>query len=199
MALLAKQGLGLNSAAARRGFEVYRQVCSKCHSLELFKYEDLKHLGYSKNQIMCLVNGKPISQYIGLPYASRAQAKASNNGVVPPDLSLITKRKGKDYIKNVFLGYAQRINAPPPPKNYYYNYSFDSGVTSMPPVLADGVAKYATRANPKLMQYILDVSEFLKWVSEPWYNLRGRLALPAIGIFSLICGLIFSFSNKHNR
>ncbi|ATY93480.1 Cytochrome c1 precursor [Candidatus Hodgkinia cicadicola] len=190
MSLLAKQGLGINVASVRRGFEVYRQICSKCHSLELFKLEDLKQLGYSKKQILELANGKRVSRRFKLPYSSRTQAKAVNNGVVPPDLSLITKYKGTNRIKNVFLGYT-RINslASPIGEASYYNNSFDGGITLMPPVLLNGVVKYASRVPRTLIQYILDVTEFLLWVSEPWLNLRGRLILPAVGVFSTMCFL----------
>ncbi|AUG34136.1 Cytochrome c1 precursor [Candidatus Hodgkinia cicadicola] len=191
MALLAKRGLGLNAASARRGFEVYWQVCSRCHSLELFKLGDLKHLGYSKAQILYLANGGHISKRLELPYSSKAQAKAFNNGIVPPDLSLVVKRKNAEHIKNVLFGYAS-VYANTTARNYYYNYSFDSGVTLMPPTLVDGVVKYASKARANLVQYVLDVSEFLTWVSEPWTNFRGWLMLPAISIFSLICGLIYS-------
>ncbi|ATW06087.1 Cytochrome c1 precursor [Candidatus Hodgkinia cicadicola] len=202
--LLAKRGLGLNAASARRGFEVYRQVCSRCHSLGLFKLEDLKHLGYSKAQILRLANGRRISERFELPYLSKAQAKAFNNGVVPPDLSLIVKRKNSDYVKNVLFGYA-RVYTNMLARDddyyyyYYYNYGFDSGVTLMPPVLVDGALKYVSRARTNnLVQYVLDVSEFLAWVSEPWANFRGWLMLPAVSIFSLICGLIYSTLRRSN-
>lgn len=158
--LLAKRGFGLNAASARRGFEVYRQACSRCHSLELFKLEDLKQLGYSKAQILCLANGKRISKRFELPYSSKAQAKAFNNGVVPPDLSLVVKRKHADYVKSVLFGYT-RGYVSVPMRSYYCNYSFDSGVTLMPPVLVNGAVKYASGARAGLVRYVLDVSEFL--------------------------------------
>ncbi|AUG91451.1 Cytochrome c1 precursor [Candidatus Hodgkinia cicadicola] len=188
--LLAKQGLGLNTASASRGFEVYRQTCSRCHSLELFKLEDLKQLGYSKTQILCLANGGRISKRFELPYLSKAQARAFNNGMLPPDLSLVVKRKDSNYIKRVLFGYARAHNSAL--ARHYCNYSFDSGVTLMPPILVDGVVKYASKARANLVRYVLDVSEFLTWVSEPWTNFRGWLALPTISIFGLICVLIYS-------
>lgn len=158
--LLAKQGLGLNTASASRGFEVYRQVCCRCHSLELFKLEDLKQLGYSKTQILRLADGRRISKRFELPYSSKAQAKAFNDGIVPPDLSLVVKRKGSNYIERILFGYASVHNSVLA-RRYYYNYSFDSGVTLMPPVLVDSVVKYASRARASLVRYVLDVSEFL--------------------------------------
>ncbi|AHL30939.1 MAG: putative cytochrome c1 [Candidatus Hodgkinia cicadicola] len=188
---MAKQGLGLNTASASRGFEVYRQTCSRCHSLELFKLEDLKQLGYSKTQILCLANGGRVSKRFELPYLSKAQARAFNNGVVPPDLSLVVKRKDSNRIKRVLFGYS-RVHNSALARHCFCNYSFDSGVTLMPPILVDGVVKYASRARANLVRYVLDVSEFLTWVSEPWTNFRGWLMLPTIGIFGLICVLIYS-------
>ena len=38
-------------AAVQRGFQVYREVCSNCHSLKLMYYRNLKDLGYSAAQI----------------------------------------------------------------------------------------------------------------------------------------------------
>ncbi|XXM93347.1 MAG: cytochrome c1 [Candidatus Hodgkinia cicadicola] len=196
MALLAKRGLGLNAAGVRRGFEVYRQVCSKCHSLELFKLEDLKLLGYSRNQVLYLAEGKRISERAGVPYLSKLQARVFNSGVVPPDLSLVARRRCGSYVKNMLLGYTHALT-PALPRGYYNN-SFESGVTLMPPVLANGVINYGSRAHNNLIQYALDVAEFLVWVSEPWFNLRGRLSLPAFGVFSLICGLSLILLEKSN-
>ncbi|AUG91339.1 Cytochrome c1 precursor [Candidatus Hodgkinia cicadicola] len=137
--LLAKQGLGLNAASASRGFEVHRQTCSRRHSLELFKLGDLRQLGYSRAQILCLANGGRISKRFELPYLSKAQAGAFNKGAVPPDSSLVVKRKDSNYIKRALFGYS-RVRNSALARHYFCNYSFDSGVTLMPPILVDGVA-----------------------------------------------------------
>ncbi|XXN19776.1 MAG: cytochrome c1 [Candidatus Hodgkinia cicadicola] len=182
--------MGINAAGVRRGFEVYRQVCSRCHSLELFKLEDLKQLGYSREQILKLADGKRISRRFKLPYSSEARARASNGGVVPPDLSLIIKHKGINRIKNVLLGYTRvKSLAAPAGAASYFNNSFDAGTTLMPPVLSNGIVRYASNACETVIQYVLDVTEFLVWVSEPWINIRCKLILPVVGVFSVLCGL----------
>ncbi|MCB9947731.1 MAG: cytochrome c1, partial [Rhodospirillaceae bacterium] len=38
-------------ASAQRGFQVYREVCSTCHSLRLLSYRDLEGLGYSEEEV----------------------------------------------------------------------------------------------------------------------------------------------------
>ncbi|XXM93678.1 cytochrome c1 [Candidatus Hodgkinia cicadicola] len=171
----------------KRGFEVFRQVCSNCHSLNLFKLEDLKALGYSRNQILYLARGKRVSARFSAPYESKAKARRFNNGVIPPDLSLVAKRENKHYVRNVLLGYLRGRFGD---NSFYYNLGTKTGVTLMPPVLGHGLVKYSLRAPTSLFQYVLDVSAFLEWVAEPWTNLRMRLALPAVVVFVLVCWLM---------
>ena len=38
-------------AAAQRGFQVYKDVCSACHSMELLAYRNLEELGLTENQV----------------------------------------------------------------------------------------------------------------------------------------------------
>ena len=38
-------------AAAQRGFQVYKEVCSACHPLKHLYYRDLEDIGYTEDQI----------------------------------------------------------------------------------------------------------------------------------------------------
>ena len=38
-------------AAEQRGFEVYKDVCANCHSLNLLAYRDLAEIGLSANEV----------------------------------------------------------------------------------------------------------------------------------------------------
>ena len=42
---------GLDLAAAQRGFQVYSEVCSNCHSMNLLHYRDLEGIGLTDDQI----------------------------------------------------------------------------------------------------------------------------------------------------
>ena len=46
----------LDLASAQRGFQVYSEVCSVCHSLEYLHYRDLRGIGLSADQIKAIVN-----------------------------------------------------------------------------------------------------------------------------------------------
>ena len=39
-----------DKAALKRGYQVYREVCSGCHSLKLLYYRDLLDIGFSKSR-----------------------------------------------------------------------------------------------------------------------------------------------------
>ena len=41
-------------AAVQRGFQVYREVCSACHSLKYVAFRNLASLGYSEDEIKAI-------------------------------------------------------------------------------------------------------------------------------------------------
>ena len=53
-------------AAARRGFQVYKEVCSVCHSMNLLHYRNLEALGFNQDEVKAIaasfqVPGEPDS------------------------------------------------------------------------------------------------------------------------------------------
>ena len=42
-------------AAAQRGYQIYAEVCSACHSLQLLAYRNLMELGLTENQVKGLI------------------------------------------------------------------------------------------------------------------------------------------------
>lgn len=135
-----------DSASLRRGFEVYRQVCSTCHSLEYIHYRNLIGNTHTEEQAKALAqsievsdgpddNGEmfdrpgKLADALPKPYANDEAGRAANNGALPPDLSLITKARphGEDYIFALLTGYSE------PPAGFalrpglYYNRYFAGG------------------------------------------------------------------------
>ena len=97
----------------QRGFQVYREVCSSCHSLELVAFRNLADEGgplFSEEQAEAIAAeyevtdgpndsgdmfqrpGRP-SDYFPSPFANEQAARAANGGAYPPDLSLIAKAR----------------------------------------------------------------------------------------------------------
>jgi len=116
-----------DKAQLQRGFQVYSEVCSACHSLKLVSFRDLKDLGYNDAEIKKIASdwktqvpsinpdtGEPAgrkalaSDNFPAPFANDVAARAANNNALPPDLSLITKSRegGAAYIYSLLTGWA---------------------------------------------------------------------------------------------
>ena len=122
-------------AAMQRGYQVYREVCSSCHSL---KYLAFRHLGdkggpyyledfpnpsdnpyvknFAKDWQVADIDGETgddiervgiPADYFPLPFPNEPAARASNGGALPPDLSSMVKARtgGADYLYNLLISY----------------------------------------------------------------------------------------------
>jgi ubiquinol-cytochrome c reductase cytochrome c1 subunit len=98
----------------QRGFQVYREVCSACHSLKMIAFRNLADEGgpqFSEAEVRALAAdyqitdgpdssgdmferpGRP-SDYFPSPFPNEQAAAAANGGAAPPDLSVMAKARG---------------------------------------------------------------------------------------------------------
>ena len=86
-------------ASLQRGYKVYREVCSGCHSMQLLYYRDLIDIGFSEEEVKAIaaeytvVDGpndegemferpaKPSDHFVS-PFANEQEARVSNNGIL---------------------------------------------------------------------------------------------------------------------
>ena len=70
-------------------------------------------------------SGKP-SDYFPAPFANDNQARASNNGALPPDFSVIAKARahGVDYLYGMLTGYTEAPATVEMMEGMYYNKYF---------------------------------------------------------------------------
>ena len=114
-----------DQAQLQRGYQVYKEVCSACHSLDYVAFRNLAELGYSEAQVAAEAAtwtvpgidpdtgetstrpGTP-TDYFPAPFANDVAAAAANGNAIPPDLSLITKARpdGVNYLYSLLIGYA---------------------------------------------------------------------------------------------
>jgi ubiquinol-cytochrome c reductase cytochrome c1 subunit len=111
-------------AQLQRGFQVYKEVCSACHSLKFVAFRDLSELSYSEAEVKAIAAGFQVpgidpntgeattrpglpTDYFPSPYPNEVAARAANNNAVPPDLSLMAKARhdGSAYIHSLLTGY----------------------------------------------------------------------------------------------
>ena len=108
----------------QRGFQVFQEVCSACHSLQYIAFRNLVEIGFTEEEAKAIaaeyeVEDGPddegemfdrparLSDYWPSPFANDNEARAANGGALPPDLSLIIKARagGPDYIYALMTGY----------------------------------------------------------------------------------------------
>jgi len=102
-----------DQAQLQRGFQVYREVCSGCHSLDLVAFRNLGDEGgphFGEEEVKALAAeyevtdgpdeygdmfdrpAKPYDRYPA-PFPNAQAAASSNGGAVPPDLSVMAKAR----------------------------------------------------------------------------------------------------------
>lgn len=195
-------------AQLQRGFQVYREVCSACHSLSMVAFRTLQEIGFSEAQVKALAAeyevedgpddygdmffrpAKP-SDSIPSPYPNEAASRAANGGAYPPDLSLITKARpdGSNYVASlVGLGYEEE--APEDVQvsdGQYYNPYFHSVLLAMAPPLYEDSVEYEDGTPATVEQMAKDVTAFLTWTAEPKLEARKRMG---IGVMIFLAILI---------
>ena len=209
----------------QRGFQVYKEVCSACHSLHLVAFRDLRQLGYTEAEVKAIANqwttevpsinpetGEPATRKatpadrFPSPFANETAARAANNNALPPDLSLMTKARegGAAYTHSLLTGYAEqpadllkRFPDAKTPAGLYYNPYFANLNLAMPPPLAsDGQVTYADGTKATVDQMSTDVSAFLVWTAEPKLEARHRVGIVVL-IFLLLATVLAYLSYQN--
>merc|ERR1711907_436250 len=198
-------------ASVRRGHHVYMNVCATCHSMNLLAYRNLVDTCYTEAEVreMCeeveVTDGpndegemfdRPakLSDHWVPPYKNEAEARFSNNGAYPPDLSLMAKARpeGEDYIFALLTGYREApagVNVMP---GMHYNPYFSGGQIAMPQPLQDGQVEYADGTPATMSQMTKDVCTFLTWAAEPQQDERKLMGLKWMsGMIAVIAGTAY--------
>ena len=203
-------------ASAQRGFQVYNEVCSNCHALHLVAYGDLGAdgpgggLGFSLEEVKAVAaakqvpdtndQGEPITRpalpadHFVSPFANEKAARATNNGALPPDLSLIVKARegGPDYLYDLLTGYKE----PPPDmkmgEGMNYDEFFPGHQIAMPQPLNDNSVTFADGTPATLDQEAYDVVNFLAWAAEPTLEDRHRTGIKVIVFLLAMTGILYA-------
>ena len=235
----------------QRGFQVYQEVCSACHGLKRvyfrnlsepggpgFNAEAVKELAATwPNQIFDGPNdngdiatrkgaiikrpARPSDPILG-PYDNDKQARAAQNGALPPDLSIIAKARGvefhggfagsvvnmgkdvlngyqeggADYLYALLTGYAN------PPADFKladgmnYNVAFPGHQIAMTAPLTPGRVKYQNKDVPQTVeQYSKDVTAFLAWAADPRLEERKGMGW-IVMLYLLVTSVLLYFAKR---
>lgn len=203
-------------AALRRGLLVYTEVCAGCHGVHLVAYRNLMDIGFSEDEVkefaaefevedgpdeegeMFTRPAKPADHFVN-PFANDNAARASNNGALPPDLSLMTKarKSGSDYVYALMTGYEEEA-----PEGFdlmegmNYNHYFPGNQIAMAPPIDDGAVEYEDGTEASKEQIAKDIVTFLAWAAEPELEERKRLGIKVMIFLLVLTGLMYALKRK---
>ncbi|KAG7399361.1 iso-1-cytochrome c [Phytophthora boehmeriae] len=195
-------------ASVRRGYQVYREVCASCHSLDRICFRNLVGVTHTEAELkemaadIDVIDGpndegemfdRPgkLSDPLPRPYANDEAAAAANNGAIPPDLSLITKARhaGPDYLFALLTGYVDPPEGTELLPGLYYNPYFGGGAIAMERQLQDGQIEYEDGTPCTTSQMAKDVSVFLAWAAEPEHDERKKMGMQVTIALLAMCAL----------
>jgi ubiquinol-cytochrome c reductase cytochrome c1 subunit len=198
----------LDHSSIRRGYEVYKQVCSACHSMKYVCYRNLVGVSHTEAEAKAeaeeiMVTDGPnelgemfkrpgkLSDHFPSPYPNEEAARAANNGAYPPDLSYISPaRHGEeDYIFHLLTGYCDPPAGLVLREGQYYNPYFPGGAIGMAQALYNEIIEYNDGTPATQSQLAKDVAVFLKWTSEPEHDIRKQMALKVLVIFTFFSAI----------
>ena len=204
-------------ASLQRGYQVYTEVCSSCHSMQYLSYRNLAEKGgpeFSLEQAKAIASNfevtdgpnsdgemfqRPakLSDKFVMPYSNVEEAKLSNGGAYPPDMTVLLKARkgGADYIYSVLLGYEDPPEGMKLDDGVYYNKYMYGQKIKMPKQLYEDLVTYAdgTPATPE--QMAKDVTTFMAWTAEPKLEERHKFGFRVI-IYLVILTILVYFSMK---
>lgn len=149
-----------DQAQLQRGYKVYREVCSACHSMNLMAFRNLGQKGgpfydpeyktpndnpyvkaiaadYQINDIdgdtgdVIQRPGTP-ADHFPAPFPNEPAARASNGGALPPDLSVIVaaRHHGAHYVYSLLTGYKDAPKGLKTEPGQHYNPYFAGDLTT---------------------------------------------------------------------
>ncbi len=195
-----------DKAQLQRGLKIYKNICANCHSIKYITFDALHDLGYNNKQINYLKTHYK-ANYFPVPFKNDEEARDSNNGSIPPDLSNIAKQRsyinlsgtsGADYIVNLLMGYK---NSSVEQQNLsYYNPNFYNGnYINMPPPLFDGMIEYNDGTEQTAVQYSKDIAAFLYWCSNPKLSSQHETGFCIISFLVVLCILLYKLKTEYDK
>ena len=201
-------------AAAQRGFQVYKEICSNCHSMKEAYYRNLSGIGLSAEQIKAAAasfevptigdDGQPAtrpalpSDHFRSPFPNEKAARAANNGALPPDQSVIEKARegGAVYIYDLLTGYADPPAGMKMGDGMNYNKYFPGHQIAMAQPIQDGQVDYADGTKATVPQMASDVATFLTFIANPEMEQRKQMGVKIVLFLALMTGLTYAVKRK---
>lgn len=196
-----------DQASLQRGAKLFMGYCSGCHSLKYLRYSRMaQDLGLSEQQVMDNLN------FTGAPVGGTVQVALQPDqakkwfGKMPPDLSLIARVRGPDwlytYLKSFYLDESRPLgwnntlfpNASMPNPLWelqglqHARFGPEDPLTKEKPVLGLELASPGQQSPAQFDQSVRDITNFLEYAGEP-----AALKRQSIGVWVILFLAAFTF------
>ena len=205
-------------ASLQRGFQVYKEVCASCHSMQYLSYRNLGEPGgpeFTQEEVKAIAasveiedgpdsqgemftrQGKPSDKFKS-PYPNVEASTAANGGAYPPDMSVLVKARpgGADYMYSVLMGYEEPPAGMKLDDGVYYNKYMIGQKIKMASPLSEGIVEYSDGTEATMDQMAKDVTTFLAWAAEPELEERHRVGFKVIIYLILLTILVYLSMKK---
>ena len=205
-------------ASLQRGYQVYQEVCSGCHSIQHLSYRNLSEKGgpeFSKEEAKTIASqfeiedgpnsdgemftrSAKLSDNFVKPYPNVEASTAANGGAYPPDMSVLAKARvgGADYIYSLLLGYEKTPEGYELDDGVYYNKFMPGNKIMMSEPVSDGIVEYTDGTQATKEQISKDVTTFLVWASEPHLEAQHKMGFKAIIYLIILIILVYMSKQK---
>jgi ubiquinol-cytochrome c reductase cytochrome c1 subunit len=201
MSLAAGVGYRLDSSphdvkdlvSRQSGARTYVNYCLGCHSAQYVRYKSLTEIGLTEAQIRehLLFSGEKVGDMMKSPLPAQAKQWF---GVVPPDLSVIARSRGADWLYT----YMRTFYRDPKTVTGWNNAVFPSVAMPHALYLLQGEQTYdaekkqwaeKTKGAMSRTEYdatVRDLVNFLAWIGEPQAAQRKSLGIAVLLVLALV-------------
>jgi len=205
-------------ASLQRGYQVYQEVCSGCHSVQHLSYRNLSEKGgpeFSTEEAKIIaaqfeVKDGPnedgemftrpgrLSDKFVSPFQNAKAAAAANGGAYPPDMSVLAKARkgGADYIYSLLMGYEEVPTGYELDDGVYYNKYMPGNRIMMAEPISDGAVEYMDGTETTKAQMAKDVTTFLVWAADPHLEARHKMGFKVFFYLIVLLTLVYLSKQK---
>jgi ubiquinol-cytochrome c reductase cytochrome c1 subunit len=196
-----------DNLSLQRGAKIFTNYCLNCHSAKYMRYSNLQDIGLSAETIKndLLFTGNKIGDTMSVNMSMKDSKKWF--GAAPPDLSVVARSRGADWIYSYMRGFYRDPTRPMGWNNTVYVNS------AMPHILwelegekilnpkTNKLEKFSSgKLNAKEYDAtIADLTNYLVYMSEPDQLKRKKIGYYVIGFLLLLLFLTIKLKKEYWR
>lgn len=196
-----------NNQSLQRGAKTFINYCLNCHSANFMRYSNLQDIGLSAETIKndLLFTGDKIGDTMSVNMSAKDSKKWF--GASPPDLSVVARSRGADWIYSYMRGFYRDPSRPMGWNNTVYVNS------AMPHILWELQGEQILNPKTKKLEkfssgklnakeydaMIADLTNYLVYMSEPDQLKRKKMGYYVIGFLLLLLFLTIKLKKEYWR